>query len=157
MFSNILNKIGISVDDKEKNHKELVERISKMNLTDMRTYINNKIPDLHVSEDGLVVVLKRLYEVDEKTQKRYLDIEDMDSKKRKGLDSIVNVLTNKKLSIDAIEVAIELLDVSKEMIEKYDKENKQIYYSKIKESINQAIENMSKKSEIRRKMGVIGT
>jgi len=153
----MLGKIGISKNDKEKKHNELVERISKMNLTDMRSYINNRISDLPVSADGLEEVLKRLLEVDEKTQKRYIDIEDMDSKIRKGLDLIINILANRKLSIEAIEAAIELFEVSKEMIEKYDTDNKQIYLSKIRESLNKAIENMNKKSEIQRKMGVIGS
>ncbi len=157
MFSKMLGKIGLSTNDKEKKHKELVERISKMNLTDMRTYTNNRIPDLPVSEAGIEEILKKLLEVDEKTQKRYLDIEDMDSKIRKGLDLIVNILTNKKLSIEAIELAIELFEVSKEMIEKYDLDNKQIYISKIRESLSKSIETMSKKSEIKRKMGVIGS
>lgn len=155
MFSNMLGKMGISSSDKEKEHKELIERISNMNLTDMRSYINNKIPDLQVSEEGLVEILNKLLKVDDKTDKRYVDIEDMDSKIRKGLDLIVNILTNKKLSIEAIEVAIALYDASKEMIEKYDTDNKQIYMSKIREALNKAIENMALKSEIQRKMKVI--
>jgi len=153
----MLGKIGISTNDKEKIHNELVERISKMNLTDMRSYTNNRIPDLPVSEDGLIEILKRLLEVDEKTHKRYVDIEDMDSKIRKGLDLIINILTNKKLSVEAIEAAIELFEASKEMIEKYDTENKQIYHSKIREALNKAIETINMKSEIQRKMGVIGS
>jgi len=153
----MLDKIGISTNDKEKMHNELAERISKMNLTDMRSYTNNRIPDLPVSKEGLVEVLKRLLEVDDKTHKRYIGIEDMDSKIRKGLDLIVNILANRKLSIEAIEVAIELYEVSKEMIKKYDTDNKQIYISKIKKSLNKAIEYMNKRSEIQRKMGVIGS
>lgn len=157
MFSNMMEKIGISANSKERAHKKLVERVSMMNLTDMRTYINNRIPDLQVSKEGLVEILKRLLEVDENTNKRYIDIEDMDSKIRKGLDLILNILASKKISIEAIEVAIELFEVSKEMIEKYDTDNKQIYYSKIRDSLNNAIEGINKKSEIRRKMGVIGS
>ncbi|MDY0232764.1 MAG: hypothetical protein RBS11_01910 [Sulfurimonas sp.] len=157
MFSNMLGKIGISTNDKEKMHNELVERISRMNLTDMRSYINNRISDLPVSEDGLKEILKRLLEVDEKTDKRYIDIEDMDSKIRKGLDLIINILANKKITIEAIEVAIELFEASKEIIEKYDNDNKQIYHSKIRDSLNKAIETMNMKSEIQRKMGVIGS
>ncbi|MDD3835048.1 MAG: hypothetical protein PHS42_06200 [Sulfurimonas sp.] len=153
----MLGKIGISTNDEEKMHNELVERISKMNLTDMRSYINNRISDLPVSEDGLKEVLKRLLEVDEKTDKRYIDIEDMDSKIRKGLDLIINILANKKITIEAIEVAIELFEASKEIIEKYDNDNKQIYHSKIRDSLNKAIETMNMKSEIQRKMGVIGS
>jgi hypothetical protein len=153
----MLGKIGISTNDKEKMHNELVERISRMNLTDMRSYINNRISDLPVSEDGLKEILKRLLEVDEKTDKRYIDIEDMDSKIRKGLDLIINILANKKITIEAIEVAIELFEASKEIIEKYDNDNKQIYHSKIRDSLNKAIETMNMKSEIQRKMGVIGS
>ena len=157
MFSGVLGKMGISTSNKERMHNELVERISKMNLTDMKSYTNNNITDLPVSTESLVEVLRRLLAVDEKTDKRYLDIEDMDSKIKKGLDLIISILANKKLSIEAIEVAVELYEVSKEMIKKYDTDNKQIYLSKISESINKAIENMNKKTDIQRKMGIIGS
>ena len=59
MFSKILGKIKSSSADENQEHQELVARIFKMNLTDMRSYINNQIPDFHVNEDGLIAVLHK--------------------------------------------------------------------------------------------------
>lgn len=96
MFSKMLGKIKNSSSDENREHRELVDKISKMNLTDMRTYINNRIPDLPVSEDGLSEILYRLLKVDEKTSKRYIEIDDMDSKIKKGLELVLSILSNKK-------------------------------------------------------------
>ena len=43
MFGNILGKKKSEVSSEDKNHADLVQKISKMKLTDMRAYINNKI------------------------------------------------------------------------------------------------------------------
>ena len=77
MFSKMLGKMKSSSSDNQEK-KELIDRISKMNLTDMRAYINNRVPDFPVDEEGLSEVLHKLLEVDEKTSKRYIDIDDMD-------------------------------------------------------------------------------
>lgn len=143
-----------SISDNQEN-RELIDRVSKMNLTDMRTYINNRIADYPVDEEGLIEVLHKLLKVDEKTSKRYIDIGDMDSKIKKGFDLVLSILTNKKISVTAIELVNEFSEKSKDIIEKYDKENKQIYYTRFKDSIELAINNMNIKNELQRKMDVI--
>lgn len=155
MFSKILGKMNSSLSDNQEN-RELIDRVSKMNLTDMRTYINNRIADYPVDEEGLIEVLHKLLKVDEKTSKRYIDIDDMDSKIKKGFDLVLSILTNKKISVTAIELVNEFSEKSKDIIEKYDKENKQIYYTRFKDSIDLAINNMNIKNELQRKMNVIG-
>ncbi|WP_415397117.1 hypothetical protein [Sulfurimonas sp. CS5] len=154
MFSKILGKMNNSISDNQEN-RELIDRVSKMNLTDMRTYINNRIADYPVDEEGLIEVLHKLLKVDEKTSKRYIDIGDMDSKIKKGFDLVLSILTNKKISVTAIELVNEFSEKSKDIIEKYDKENKQIYYTRFKDSIELAINNMNIKNELQRKMDVI--
>ncbi len=152
----MLSKILGNVKDTSTNeNKELVDRISKMNLTDMRFYINNKIPDFFVDEDGLSEVLHRLLKVDKKTSKRYIDVDDIDSKIKKGFDLVLNILINKKITINTIELANEFLQSYKNIIEKYDKENKQIYYTKFKRSIALAIKNMNAKVDLEVKIDVI--
>jgi hypothetical protein len=156
MFSKMLGKVKGSSSNEDKEHRELVNKISKMNLTDMRAYINNRVPDFPVNEDGLNEVLHKLLEVDEKTSKRYIDIDDNDSKIKKGFDLVLSIITNKKVTVTTIELVNEFLDKSRDIIQKYDKENKQIYCSKFKDAIDLAIKNMNAKSELQRKMGVIG-
>lgn len=142
--------------DKNQEHRDLVEKISKMNLTDMRAYINNRVPDLQVNEDGLIVILNKLLEVDEKTSKRYIEIDDMDSKIKNGFDLVLSILTNKKVTVSSIELVNEFLEKSRDIIQKYDTENKQIYCSKFKDSISLAVRNMNAKSEFKNKLNVIG-
>jgi hypothetical protein len=156
MFSKILGKMKSFSSDKNQEHRDLVERISKMNLTDMRAYINNRVPDLQVNEDGLIVILNKLLEVDEKTSKRYIEIDDMDSKIKNGFDLVLSILTNKKVTVSSIELVNEFLEKSRDIIQKYDTENKQIYCSKFKDSISLAVRNMNAKSEFKNKLNVIG-
>ena len=155
MFSKMLGRAKEASADENQEHKELVAKISKMNLTDMRAYVNNRIPDFPVDEDGLSEVLRKLLEVDEKTSKRYIDIDDMDSKIKKCFDLILSILKNKKITVTAIELANEFLEMSKDIIEKYDKENKQIYNTKLRNSIDLAVKHMSAKAELRIKMDVV--
>lgn len=156
MFSNMLGKMKGSSSDENQENKELINRISKMNLTDMRAYINNRIPDFSVDEDGLNEILHKLLEVNEKTSKRYIEIDDMDSKIKKGFDLVLSILTNKKVTVTTIELVNEFLDKSKDIVQKYDKENKQIYYTKFKDAMELAIKYMNAKAELQRKMGIIG-
>ena len=51
MFGNILGKKKSEVSSEDREHAELVEKISKMKLTDMRAYINNRILNFEVNED----------------------------------------------------------------------------------------------------------
>nr|WP_321267264.1 hypothetical protein [uncultured Sulfurimonas sp.] len=156
MFSKILGKIKNSSDEENEEQKNLVEKISKMNLTDMRIYVNNKIPNFQVCEDGLIEILNKLLEVDAKTSKRYIDISDNDSKIKKCFDLVLIILTNKKITITAIELVNQFIENSKEIIQKFDQENKQIYSSKFKNHMDLALNNINTRSEMQRKMGVIG-
>jgi len=155
MFSKILGKIKGEASDKNLDNKELVAKISKMNLTDLRTYINNRIVDFPVDEDGLSEVMHKLLKVDEKTSKRYIEIDDMDSKIKKGFDLILSILTNKKITVATIELVNKFLEMSQDIIEKYDKDHKQIYSTKFKDSMKLAVEEITAKVELKRKMNII--
>ena len=93
MLSKIL---GLKKNDKPDKDEELAEKISKMNLTEMRSYLNNRIPTLEVSKNGLVEILKKLTTLNEKSSKRYIEIDDMDSKKKSGFDIVIHIATHKK-------------------------------------------------------------
>jgi len=155
MFENILGKIKTASSSDNKEQKDLVEKISKMNLSDMKTYVNDRISDFPISEDGLNEVLRKLLNVNENTSKRYIEIDDMDSKIKKGFDLILSILKNKKVTIVTIELVNKLLENSKDIIEKYDKDNQDIYSSRFKTAINTAIENVNKKLDLKIKMDLM--
>jgi hypothetical protein len=157
MFSSILGKAKVKKGDENKEHKELVDKISKMNLTDMRSYINNKISNFEIDEDGLSEVMRKLLKVNSKTSKRYIEIDDMDSKIKKGFNLVLSVLTNKKITVTTIELVNEFLEMYADIIEKYDKDHKEIYSSRFKDAIGQAIEGINMQAELNKKMKVIGS
>ncbi len=153
MFGKILGKVRGEVDS---GNKELISKISKMNLTDMRSFVNNQIPDLEICEDGLNEVMHRLASVDKKTTKRYIEIDDMDSKKKKGFELVLNILSHKNVTVVTIESVNKFLENSKDIIDKYDKENKQIYSSRFQDATELSIAEMNARADLKRKMGVIG-
>ncbi|MBU0720037.1 hypothetical protein KJ877_01705 [bacterium] len=148
MFSNILGKKKDASSD-----KNLIEKVSKMNLTDMRLFVNNKN---EITEEGLIEVLNRLIDKNEKTSKRYIEADDMDSKIKKSFDLLINIASNKKITVVAVEKIQEFIEVYSEIIRGFDEKNKQIYGSKLKEALEKAIGNIEGISEFKRKMNLLG-
>ena len=85
-------------------YKELNNKIPKMNLNDMRSYINNKVVDFSVSEDGVEEVIKRLISINKETSKRFIEIDDMDIKIKKAFELIITILENKKITVVGLEL-----------------------------------------------------
>ena len=138
MFNKILGrKKGSSEDDKE--HSELVQRISKMDLTEMKSYLNNRISTMPVCRDGLVAILNLLLKVDKKTNTRYLKIDDNDAKIKKGFDLAIKISTHNLITFPVIKALQEFESVYKNIIEKFDTDNKQTYKSKINKAIQNAV------------------
>lgn len=157
MFGNILGKKKSEVSSEDREHAELVEKISKMNLTDMRAYINNKILNFEVNEDGLVEVMRRLTTKNSETSKRYIEIDDMDSKIKKGFDLVISIASHAKITVVALEQIQEFIELYSDIITKYDRDHKQIYETRLKDSISKAIANIGEIAELKRKMNVLGT
>jgi len=156
MFGKLLGKNKKELSSGESSHLELVSKISKMNLSEMRNYTNNKLSSFEVCEDGLVEVLKKLTHINEDTDKRYIQIEDMDSKIKKGFDLIISISSSKKISVEGVELIQEFIKVYEEIIKKFDREYKQTYSSKLNDALASAIEGVNRLSEIQRKMNVLG-
>ncbi|MCD6258231.1 MAG: hypothetical protein J7J31_01390 [Helicobacteraceae bacterium] len=148
MFSRILGK-KVSKDPSDNG---LEEKISKMNLTEMRSYVNNKA---EVSEQGLIEILKRLTTKDSQTSKRYIELDDMDVKVKKGFDLIITIAQHKKITVVAIELIVEFIHLYEDVIEKFDEENKQIYKRKLKEALDVALKNMDGISKLKKKLGLL--
>lgn len=146
MFSKILGGIKNPIEDAKK--EKLHERIAKMDLADMRLYVNGKLIEYEVSEYGLMEILKRLTLVNDSTSNLYMKIEDMDSKKKKIFDLIILILHSKKINISGLEMVERFLVTYAEIIKKYDRDNSDIYEKKIKDSISKAITMIELKSDI---------
>ncbi len=145
MFSKILGSLKGSQASQD---TKLDEKISRMDMHEMRVYVNGGLDDFPVDEYGLHEIVKKLMTKLETSEKYYIDIEDMDSKKKRAFDLITLILEHKKVSIAVIESIQEFLNLYEALIIKYDTDNKQIYESRIKKMISQAIEKISMKARI---------
>jgi len=142
MFSKLLKK--------EENQNDKIE---KMNLTEMRSYVNNKIKDLEVTTDGLNLILEYLSRVD--GDKSYISSDDMDSKKKKAFDLVLSIMANKKINIQSIELVQEFLKVYDAIITQYDKEHKEIYASRFRDAINNGVAIVEVVSNMTKKMNLL--
>lgn len=150
MFANILGKNKKEINNDEK-HQLIVEKVSKMNLSDMRTYVNNKLDNCSVCDDGLIEIMKRLNTKDENTEKAFIEDDAMDSKKKKAFDLVILVASKIKTSVLAVELVQEFMEIYKEMIKKYDKVNKQIYKDKLQTALKGSIKTINLMSDLSRK------
>ncbi len=150
MFSKILGGVKNPINDSKK--EKLHEKISKMDLADMRLYVNGKLHEYEVSEFGLVEILKRLTLINDTTSSYYMKDDDMDSKKKKIFDLVILILKNKKINISGLEMVERFLETYNKVIKNYDKDNSDIYEKKIKDSIKKAITMIELKSDIVDKM-----
>ena len=156
MFGKILGKKKESTSEEEKEHTELIEKISKMNLTEMRSYVNNKLTALPLCEDGLSAVISKLANPDEQTQAMYLKMDDMDSKKRKAFELILLIAKSQKITFKTVELMQKFTETNAEIIAKYDKDNKEIYLSRFSDAIELALKNINEMAGLKVKMDVLG-
>jgi hypothetical protein len=156
MFSNILGRKKEDISEEDADHAELIAKISKMNLTEMRTYIKDRIPDFSSDEDGINAVLNRLISQDSKTKERYIKRDDMDSKKKKAFDLVLAIAEHKKINLVTIELIQKFIEVYREIISDYDKEHKEIYESRFVDAIKNALININEKAALKNKMDLLG-
>lgn len=140
----------------EQTDSHVIEKISKMNLTEMRSYVKNRIKDLKVTVEGINEIMKKLTSFDENKQTYYIKNDDMDIKKKKGFDLFIAILTSKQINIETIELAQKFLEIYKEIIDDFDTRNKQIYASKLADTLEAAINTINQYTELKRKMNVLG-
>ncbi len=155
MFKSILGRKKGDISQEESAHAALSEKISKMNLTEMRSYVKNSIKDFEVSGDGLTEVMNRLTTEDENTKQYYLKVDDMDSKKKKAFDLILLVAKNNKINLGTIELIQKFVEIYSKIIKSYDTEYKEIYYSRFEDAINLGLTTINSKVALRNKMNVL--
>ena len=145
MFSKLL---GILNPKESEEALRLQEKIAKMDLSEMRLYVNGKLDNFEVTEFGLNEIITKLISKNENTSNFYIAENDMDSKRKKVLDLLILVLENKNISVLVLETAQEFLEVYEEMIKMYDHENQDIYDKRIKKKISLAVDKINAKSDI---------
>ncbi len=155
MFGKILGKNKKEANENQE-HSKIVEKISKMNISDMRVYVNNKLISFEICEDGLNEVMRKLLLKDDKGQ-RFIEMDAMDSKKKKAFDLVLIVASSKKITIVTIELIQEFMKQYIDIIDKFDKENKQIYTSKFKDGLTKAMSTISAMTEVNRKNIILGS
>jgi len=155
MFGNILGRKKEEISEEDKANAAVVERIAKMNLTDMRAYVRNRMGGLESCEDGLVAVMSRLLTKNEDTLKRYIEIDDMDSKVKKGFELVLSVAEHKKVTVASVEQIQEFITLYADIILKFDTANKQIYSSRLNDALQKSLQTIEIMAEINRKAEVL--
>ncbi len=151
MFANILGK-----NKKEVLDNNTVERISKMNLTEMKAYVNNRMKNFKISENGLIEVMRKLIS---KNINETFFIEDstMDSKKIKVFELVILIASSKKVTIVISELIQEFMNIYQKIIVQVDQDNMQIYDSRLKDALINSITTIEKMTLMNKKMNVLGT
>jgi len=151
MFKKMLGK----KKDDSTNSSELEKKIAKMNLTDMRAYLKNHIDGFEPSEEGVVALFQHLNSKDA-TGKRFVEMDAMDSKKKKLFDLVIVAATHKKVSPRSVELLQAFIENYADMISDYDKRNKQIYESRLHDALSASIDMVNHLSALKRKTNVLG-
>lgn len=152
MFNKLLGK---SEKTGENNQKALQEHLSKIGISDMRTLLLGQIEKFPVDEVLIVEVLKKMTYQDEKTGKRFLEESDNDMKLKRAFDTIITAASNKKISVEAVELIQKFILMYTDLIEGYDKRNKQIYMHKLTKAIELSISMVEQLTAYMNKMAVI--
>lgn len=154
MFGKILGKDSKKTEESEVD-QEIVNRISKMNLSDMRIYVNNGLKDHQICVDGLYHVMKKLIEPVNDKGEYYIKEDDMDSKKKKAFDLVLLIATSKKISITTVELIEKFIDIYNDILFTYDLKYKDIYEQRLRTAIETALINVQTLSDISKKLDVL--
>ena len=155
MFSKILGRKKDDASSHDKEQFEIVEKISKMNLTDMTSYVKNKISTFKLCEDGLSEIMRRLLSVNKKTSKRFIETDDMDSKIKKSFELVILVGASKKITIVTVELIQEYIALYDDIIKKYDTEHKEIYSSRLRDAINNGLSTINTMTDMNSKANIL--
>ena len=148
--------LGRILGKKNKNTtNELTNKISNMNLTEMRSYINNKQTNFPIDKSGLLAVITKLALPDTMTGELYIQASDMDSKKKKAFDIVLLIAKQKKMNMKIIDMLQKFIDNHQEMISEYDTRLKEIYGLRLTEAIGFALASVAQIDDIKHKMKIL--
>lgn len=142
MLRKILGKKSKNGTQEEVVNPQIVEKIAKMNLSDMRIYVNNGLKDFEICIDGLNEVMKKLTTPINEKGEYYIRKDDMDSKKKKAFELVLLVASSKRISVDSLALIESFTKIYEELINDYDKQYKDIYRSRFKKALETALVNI---------------
>ena len=152
MFKKLLGKSEVSDQNSD---KALLEYILKAGVTDLRSLLLGQIEKFSVDENLVVEVLKKMSFFDENSKKRFLESSDADTKLKKAFDAIITAANSKKISVEAVELIQKFIHIHTDLIEDFDKRNKQIYMHKLTKALETSIINVEQITTYMNKMSVI--
>lgn len=144
-----------TIDSLESHNKHILERIAKMNLVDMRSYVKGSIKDLELNDFGLIEIMRRLTTKDHENSQYYLHSDDMDSKKKKAFELFLLVAKSKKVTIETVALLQEFVKLYEEIICDYDHEYKDIYKSRFDDAIAFALVTIESRAALKNKMNLL--
>ena len=80
----------------------------------------------------------------------------MDAKIKKSFELVLTIASHKKMTVVVVEQIQEFIKLYADIIAKYDKDNKQIYASRLNDALAKSITNVNTMAEIDRKRAVLG-
>jgi len=151
MFGKLLGK-----SKEEETNNDIAQKVSKMNLIEMKTYVKNRISNFEICEDGLHEIMNKLLSKDE-NGKRFIETDAMDSKKAKAFELVILIAASKKVTITSAELIQEFIDLYEDIIAQVDKDNMQIYGSRLKDAVIKTIATIETMAEVNKKIGILGS
>lgn len=151
MFNDILNKKKQQQDEQ---CNEIKAKISNMNLSEMRIYVNDNLKTYGISECGLREIMSKLISKDS-SSKRFIESDAMDSKIKKAFELVILISESKKMTVATTKLLEEFINLYNDLILKFDLDNKQIYESRLKKCLINAIDHVTKMAAYKSKREVL--
>jgi len=153
MLSKLFGKRGDSAED-DSDFKALKEKISQMNLSELRLYAKGKLDGFEVSEEGLVLVLERLL-VPINEKRLFLDADDDDTKLKKAFDLVISIARENRVSMKVVELIAKFIQTYEKLIKAFDQKHKEIYEDRLKKAVDNAMEIVEAKMALQNKMNML--
>lgn len=144
MFGKMFDKIKNKNSGETEEDTVFTALIASWNLTEIKTYLQNKNPDFPLSSRGIDTVLNRFTSQEKPSDKypngkRMVELDDNDVRIKKAFDIILLLSKSSHLSMESVEKMERFRELHCDVIEKFDKQNAQTYEHKLKEAIANAI------------------
>jgi len=135
------NKMKSSSENKER--KELIERIKKMDIYSMAHYLDED----NSCELGIEEILKKLISKNEDSNRRFIEISDSKFKIDKCFDLIINILEHNNMTQKILTLSEKFVYIYSDVIRTNDENNKRNYEEKLNNALFFTTKKFSIKSD----------
>jgi len=127
----------------EKKKKELIDRISKMDIYSMWHYLDEG----NSCELGVEEIVKKLIKKEETAKRRFIEISDSKFKVDKCFELIMNILEHNNLTQKILTLSEKFVYIYSDLIKENDENNKRNYEEKLNNSLFFATKKFSDKTD----------